>query len=376
MGPGIYIHIPFCRKACTYCDFHFSTLLKYIDDVILGIITEINLRQQEWQSKEIPSIYFGGGTPGLFNPKDLEKLIEPFFKFAYPVNQCEITIEANPENITPQKIAYWNRIGFNRLSIGIQSLQDTTLKWMNRTHDRAVALKSLNIALDSGLFKSVNVDAMYGLPNLSRDSIINDIKLLALTGVQHISCYELTREPKTTFDHQVKNKLIEPVQSDEIAEQFLSISEMLEHNGFEHYEVSNYAKSGYQAIHNSLYWSGKATLGFGPSAVSYQDKTRKINIANNGLYVKKIKSRDIFYKIEELTHNDIHNEYVMTRLRLKEGLSLMDYSKKFGPGAGEILLKKIQLWNPQLYIKQDNFIKLSRAGRLLSDHLAAELFET
>jgi oxygen-independent coproporphyrinogen-3 oxidase len=374
MGPGIYIHIPFCRRACTYCDFHFSTLLRYTDEVIQAIEKEIILREDEWKNTIIPTVYLGGGTPSLLSVRQLEKILKPLWQKATWADTCEVTLEANPEDIQSEKLKPWRSLGINRISLGIQSLRDEVLRWMNRGHSGSEALAALKHLQEAG-FLNLNVDLIYGIPNLSTEAVLEDLQKILAFNPTHLSCYELTCEPRTAYAHQVKCGKISPPPEERVCEQFLAISEWLESHGFNHYEVSNYSRPCWEARHNLRYWYGLPTLGFGPSAVSFDGLTRRKNVANNARYVHAISEGTLPAETEILSRRDQYNEFVLTRLRLKEGIKWQEIREKFGEEKENLIKERADSWPQKWKELTCEALILTREGRLVADRLAAELFE-
>lgn len=374
MGPGIYIHIPFCRRACTYCDFHFSTLLRFADDVIRAIEKEIILRQDEWQNTLIPTVYLGGGTPSLLSVRQLESLLKPLWQKATWANSCEVTLEANPEDIEPEKLNLWRTLGINRISLGVQSLRDEVLRWMNRGHSGSEVLTALNHIKEAG-FLNVNVDIIYGIPGLSTEALLEDLQKILAFNPTHLSCYELTCEPRTVYAHQVQRRKIIPPPEELVCEQFLAISECLESHGFKHYEVSNYARPGWESRHNLRYWYGLPTVGFGPSAVSFDGFARRKNVTNNARYVQAITGKTLLAETEILSPRDQYNEFILTRLRLKEGIKWQELREKFGEEKETFIKNTAARWPDMWKECNSEHLRLTLRGRLLADRLAAELFE-
>lgn len=373
MSLGVYVHVPFCRRACTYCDFHFSTRLIKIEEIADCIRQEWILRREETSGRLIATVYFGGGTPSLLP----SQLIESIFKAVADTNpiayDCEFTLETNPEDITAKNLEDWRRVGMNRLSIGLQSLHEPSLQWMKRGHSPEQGLQALKRAKAAG-FDNINVDFMYALPYLSTNTVTDHLRRIVDEGPTHLSCYELTCEPRTAYAHQVKTGHLQPVPEAIAAEQFLMIKEILEHAGYRHYEISNYALPGFESKHNRRYWLGLPTVGLGPSAVSFDGSVRTHNVRNNARYVQAIRLGKRLCEKERLTPSQLHNEFVMTRLRLKEGIPLQLYCDTFGPRALKNLYRTISQWSPDLYERDSTCLKLTSQGLLLADHLAAGLF--
>ncbi|MCS6981750.1 MAG: radical SAM family heme chaperone HemW [Flavobacteriales bacterium] len=373
MNLGVYVHVPFCRRACTYCDFYFSTRLANIEEIANCISKEWILRNEEISDCLIATIYFGGGTPSLLSPRHIESILKVLAGTNPIASDCEFTLEANPEDITEKTLEEWLRIGVNRLSIGLQSLHKPSLEWMRRGHSPDEGLQALKKAKAVG-FKNISVDFIYALPHLSTDTVAEHLRRIVEEGPTHLSCYELTCEPRTAYAYQVKKGHLQPVPEAIAAEQFLMIKEILEHAGYVHYEISNYALPGFESKHNKRYWLGLPTVGLGPSAVSFNGSVRTYNVRHNTRYIQAIRQGKRLYEEERLTPSHLHNEFVMTRLRLKEGIPLRFYADTFGPRALENLNRVVSHWRPDLYERNTTGLRLTSQGLLLADHLAAELF--
>ncbi|MGB0167468.1 MAG: radical SAM family heme chaperone HemW, partial [Luteibaculum sp.] len=282
---GLYIHIPFCKKACTYCDFHFSTRLENVNPVLHAMHLELAYWREHWPLRELDTIYFGGGTPSLLNEKQIAALFEEIRKHFSIRNQAELTLEANPEDITMNRVKHWKSLGVNRLSIGLQAFQDEILGWMNRAHNAQEAYDSVRLAHSAGI-ENISVDLIYGIPGLEMDTWKKNIDRVLELPIQHISCYALTVEEKTVLDHQVKKAQVEMPNDEEVNLQFDYLGERLEKEGFEHYEISNLGRPGYFSRHNSNYWNRIPYLGIGPSAHSFLNEQRWFNPRNNHEYMR------------------------------------------------------------------------------------------
>ena len=370
---GIYIHIPFCKQACYYCNFHFSTSLKKKKELLECLITEIELRKDELHGDIIETIYFGGGTPSLLTKEEIEKILTAVYANFKVVQNPEITLEANPDDLSEAKIIALSKTPINRLSIGIQSFFEYDLKLMNRAHNVEEAKQSLEIA--TKYFKNISVDLIYGIPDCSNKQWLENIHIALSYGVPHISSYALTVEPDTALQRFIKKGIIKNVDDDKAEEQFVILTDELKKAGFIHYELSNFGKTGYFSKNNSSYWLGKSYLGIGPAAHSFHGKQRSWNIQNNAIYVKKITQNKLPIQREILSNTDRYNEYVMTGLRTIWGVSLEKVKKDFG----ENYLKYLQLQSKK-FIEQDllyienKTLKTTKKGKFLSDGLAADLF--
>jgi len=371
---GIYIHIPFCKQACHYCDFHFSTSLKKKDELIQALITELELRKEEFKSTEVETIYFGGGTPSLLTNNELQSIIDAVY-FNYSVMaHPEITLEANPDDLSHNRIEALTDTPINRLSIGIQSFFETDLKLMNRAHNAEEAKACLEKAVEH--FDNISLDLIYGIPGASNQQWIKNIEMALSFGVPHISSYALTVEPKTALASFIKKGIIDNVDDEQAHEQFHILKEQLEEAGFIHYELSNFGKVGYFSKNNSAYWQGKSYIGIGPSAHSFNGKQRGWNVRNNSKYIKAISNDDLPIKIENLTKIDQYNEYVMTGLRTVWGVSLDKVEKDFGSILRDYLIEQANVFINQhlLYIDGEH-LRVTKKGQFLSDGIASELFK-
>jgi oxygen-independent coproporphyrinogen III oxidase len=373
---GIYIHIPFCKQACNYCNFHFVTSLRRKNELIAAIVHEISLTPNP---DVIETIYFGGGTPSLCTKDDIQSIIEEI-RSVYNVSPAaEITIETNPDDITIEKLNEWKELGINRLSIGIQSFFEEDLVWMNRAHNALQSKECIEMALQSG-FTNMSIDLIYGIPLLTDEKWKQNVETAIAYNIPHLSCYALTVEPKTPLQKLITEKKKEDIDSEKQARHFLLLMDWLSQAGYEHYEISNFAKPGMRSLHNSSYWSGKNYLGFGPAAHSYDGNSRRWNIANNTIYIESINKDIIPSEKEELTVTMRVNEYIMTSLRTIEG---MDFTKVAAFLNNEVRSEKDDIVKAAekfigsgKMIAENNFFKLTNEGRLMADGIAAELFLT
>jgi len=325
---GIYIHIPFCKQACHYCDFHFSTSLKKKEEMLAAIHRELFLRKDELAGESIETIYFGGGTPSILAVDEINTLIDTVYQQYTVVEQPEITLEANPDDLDSATMQRLAQSKVNRLSIGIQSFGEEDLKMMNRAHNAQEAISCLQEAVQ--YFDNISIDLIYGIPNLSNERWIANIQRILDLGIPHISCYALTVEERTALNKLIQKGVI-PSPKEEVAHaHFMLLIEKLRANGYIHYELSNFAKPGYYSKNNSAYWLGKKYLGIGPSAHSFDGRYRSWNISNNPLYIKAIEAGELPSEIEELSVFDRYNEYVMTGLRTIWGVDLTRVSNEFG----------------------------------------------
>jgi oxygen-independent coproporphyrinogen-3 oxidase len=371
---GLYIHIPFCKQACYYCNFHFSTSLKLKNDFVAALLKEIDFRREYLQDERIETIYFGGGTPSLLAAKELNTILEKIHSALGVTKDAEITLEANPDDIEPQRLKEWRTAGINRLSIGVQSFFEEDLVWMNRAHNARQAVDCIKAAQKAG-FGNITIDLIYGIPGTGDDKWEENVRRAIALDIPHLSCYALTVEPKTPLNKMISRKQVPDINSDDQARQFVLLMDWLKAAGYEHYEISNFAKPGNRSRHNSSYWQGGKYLGLGPSAHSYDGSSRQWNIANNALYIQSVEKNSLLFEREELTQVQMLNEYIMTSLRTTEGCDLRLVRDKFGLKAGSLLLA-----NSERYLKNEQMehdsakLVLTKEGKLLADGIAAALF--
>ncbi|MBE9575481.1 radical SAM family heme chaperone HemW [Flavobacterium proteolyticum] len=375
---GIYIHIPFCKQACHYCDFHFSTNLKKKDEMVLALAKEIEMRKSEFQDEIVETIYFGGGTPSILSIEDLKFLIDEVYRNYKVVENPEITVEANPDDLNENRIIELSKNKVNRLSIGIQSFFEDDLKLMNRAHNAEEAKKCLETATQ--YFDNISIDLIYGVPEMSNEKWLQNIETALSFGVPHISSYALTVEPKTALHSYIQKGII-PQPDDEVAqEHFQILVDKLSENGFIHYELSNFGKENHFSKNNSSYWLGKKYIGIGPSAHSYDGKNRGWNISNNSLYIKSIQENKLPIEFETLTKTDRYNEYIMTGLRTIWGVSLERIEQEFGKTYLDYLLNQSKKHMEQSlleFVKSsevETVLKTTKKGKFLSDGIASDLF--
>lgn len=365
---GIYIHIPFCKQACHYCNFHFATsLLK--KDALVGALQQEIILSATTASRVLHTVYFGGGTPSILPIEDIAAILKTITTIYTIDSDAEITLEANPDDITIEKLAGWKEIGINRLSIGIQSFFEEDLQWMNRTHNAEQAKKALELALQ--YFDNITIDLIYGTPGLTDAKWKYNVEAAIGYGIPHLSCYALTVEPKTPLEKLIRQHKKDDVNPDVQADQFLLLMDWLDAAGYEHYEISNFSKPGCRSRHNSSYWQGKPYIGIGPSAHSFDGKERRWNVANNQKYIDAIQRGELPFEKEVLSPTQKLNEYIMIALRTCEGLDLSRLQK---------YEKATILKNAQKYLQQhllsfnENILVLTREGKLYADGIAADLF--
>lgn len=370
---GIYFHFPFCRQACHYCNFHFSTQLKHQEDMLDAFKKELLLRNEELPH-HLESIYFGGGSPSLLPAQSIGHLIEFIGKQTKIQDNTEITIEVNPDDVTIEYLNELKSVGINRLSLGIQSLYDSELKLMNRVHNSEQGTKA--IEWTAHLFNNFSIDLIYGIPSSDLSTWNFNLNRILSFEPPHLSCYALTVEPKTVLDHQVINKKIELLDEEFVKSQYDLLIETMEDAMFENYEFSNFSKPGYNSINNINYWMGKAYVGIGPAAHSYDGKRKRSwNPSNNIKYLKSIQ-RDTLPSIhEQLSANESFNEYLMTGLRTSWGVSLKKINQLFGDHYSDYLEQQAEnhIIDQRLYW-DGNALKVTKAAKFLTDGIASDLF--
>ncbi|UUW10467.1 radical SAM family heme chaperone HemW [Flavobacterium plurextorum] len=375
---GIYIHIPFCKQACHYCDFHFSTSMKKKNEMVLALAKEIAMRKNELldsaqNDNKIETIYFGGGTPSVLSNEEINFLISEVYKNYKVSDNPEITLEANPDDLSAERILELSRSPINRLSIGIQSFYEEDLKMMNRAHNSAEAKKCLEEA--TKYFDNISLDLIYGIPGMTDEMWKQNIETALSFGVPHISSYALTVEPKTALSKLIQTGKIAEPQDEAASNHFMILVDTLQKNGFIHYELSNFGKENYFSKNNSAYWLGKKYIGIGPSAHSYDGEKRGWNIANNSLYLKAIQNNELPIETEILTISDRYNEYIMTGLRTIWGVSLERIENEFGLEYLNYLKKQSQKFlDDGLLSIENNILKPTPRGKFLTDGIASDLF--
>jgi len=371
---GIYLHIPFCKKACHYCDFHFSTSLQQELPVIHAMERELALRKS-FLNETVDTIYFGGGTPSLLLPERISFLLDAIYS-RFPISeQPEITLEANPDDVSPARASAWKKAGINRISLGIQSFQSHWLEWMNRAHNAEQSLQAIT-ELQAAGFENISIDLIYGMPEQADVAWLKEIQMAIDLQVTHLSCYALTVEPRTALWHMIETGKAVTVDPDQQARMFLLLMDSLEKAGYEHYEISNFAKPGKRSRHNSAYWKGNTYLGIGPAAHSFNGSRRMWNIQNNTSYTSQIEAGVLPLTEETLTAIEQWNEYIMTSIRTMEGISLKRIAEQFGVEQSEQLLLHAATWLKRNLLQQtDEHLCLTREGKLLADQIASDLFQ-
>ncbi|MDG1681641.1 MAG: radical SAM family heme chaperone HemW [Flavobacteriales bacterium] len=370
---GIYIHIPFCKKACHYCDFHFSTSFKHKDQMIISLKNEILIRNRELKDKKIESIYFGGGTPSVLSTLEINSLIQTVFDNYIINDSVEITLEANPDDLSREKILELSKTRVNRLSIGVQSFFQKDLTLMNRSHSSNQAIDCIKSA--SKYFDNISVDLIYGIPGLDNSRWKENIEILISNNIPHISAYALTVEPKTALKKYIDNGIIAPIDDSQSQEQFYILLDILENHNYENYELSNFAKNKLYSVNNSAYWTRKNYIGIGPSAHSFNGNDRLWNIKNNVKYIESINNNILPNSKEVLSLIDKFNETVMFGLRTSRGISFVDIENDFGSIYKNQLIKNSQTHiNNEFLIIKNNYLYITRKGKFLSDGIASDLF--
>ncbi len=369
---GIYIHIPFCKQSCYYCNFHFSTSTKNKDEVLDAIENEI--KQKGLTTNEaISTIYFGGGTPSILDVNEINSIINRIHKEFNVESEAEITIEANPDDLNKEKIINLSLTEINRLSIGVQSFIDKELRIMNRAHDSKKALNSIEIS--KKYFNNISIDLMYGVPESTLESWTYNLDTVSQFDINHISSYALTLEPKTALESFVRKLVVEMPEEELVYDQYNLINKKLEPLGFINYEVCSFAKENFFSKNNSAYWLRKKYIGIGPSAHSFDGKSRSWNISNNKKYIDQIKKGKSFYKKEKLSKVDQYNEYVMTGFRTIWGVSANFIENNFNSKFKNYFTDRIQKHIDQKnIIVKDDIYTTTNEGRFLADGISSDLF--
>jgi oxygen-independent coproporphyrinogen-3 oxidase len=371
---GLYIHIPFCKQACFYCDFHFSTGQQNRNDVVQALCREIGMQKDYLGGEPLESVYFGGGTPSLLNQQELNYIFEAIGQHFAVLPGAEITLEANPDDLDEEKISWLRHTQVNRLSVGIQSFHDPHLKFLNRAHTAAEAGKCVRLAQDAGL-TNISIDLIYAIPHPDHSVWDLDLQTAAILEVPHISAYCLTIEPRTVFGNWLRQGKLPAPDEHFAATQFEKLVEFLEKYGYEQYEISNFANPGHYARHNTNYWKDKKYLGIGPSAHSFDGTVRQFNVASNAGYVKAIRRGEVPGTVEHLTPAERANEYIMTSLRTSWGCDTRYIEQTFGFNLLQLNHQFLERYHRQDLLKtRDNVITLTRKGKLLADRIASDLF--
>jgi oxygen-independent coproporphyrinogen-3 oxidase len=372
---GIYIHIPFCKRACHYCNFHFSTSLKLKNAFVDALLKEIAIRQNYLGGEQVKTIYLGGGTPSMLDASDLHEILKSVQQQFHVEPTAEVTLEANPDDISGEKLRSWRELGLNRLSIGIQSFFEEDLRWMNRAHDAQQARSCIEMAQAEG-FENISIDLIYGAPTLTDQNWMRNLRTAVEYNIPHLSCYALTVEPGTALDIMTRRKKVPEIASEDQARQFHLMTDLLQSAGYDHYEISNFALPGKRSRHNSAYWSGETYIGLGPSAHSFNGCSRQWNVSNNASYIDALREDRIPFEVEVLTEVQRFNEYVMTSIRTMEGTDLRRVAERFGNTMRARLSEKLLAFHSKgwVHVIKDAII-LTEEGKLFADGIAAELFE-
>ena len=369
---GVYFHIPFCKQACHYCDFHFSTNMSRKKEMVSAMIREVEMRKEFFRG-QVDTIYFGGGTPSLLAFSELNELIQVINHNFDVVKNPEITLEVNPDDVTPDSANDWKSAGINRLSLGVQSFFENDLKMMNRVHNAAMAKESIKILKDR--FENFSIDLIYGLPGSNTERWSTNLELALEFDIVHLSAYALTVEPKTALKNYIEKGIIQELEEEEVALQFEILVATMQKGGYDHYEISNFGRSGYYSRNNVAYWQGKPYLGVGPSAHSFDGKNRSWNVRNNRNYLRAIEQNKLSGETEELTDRDRYNEMVMTGLRTMWGVSLNEMENRIGPHYRKFVLEQAAHHIDDGLIRQEGqTLYLTGKGKFLADGIASDLF--
>lgn len=373
---GIYIHIPYCRQKCHYCNFFSVASTRFMPEVIEAICLEAELQKHYLQDKPVETIYFGGGTPSLIGNDLLSKIMHSLSMHFAIAQDAEITLEANPDDINIQSLEQWKKSGINRLSIGIQSFRNDDLHYLNRVHNASKAFECIQLAKAAG-FHDLTIDLIYGIPVLTDEAWLQNIDTALKFEIPHLSAYALTVEPKTALDLLIRKGKYAPVDESQAARQFELLMGRLSEHGYLHYEISNFCKPGHFARHNTAYWKGEPYLGLGPSAHSFNVKSRQWNVSGIAEYLKAIEEQNLPFDKENLSLDQQYNEYVMTGLRTMWGCNTQEINEKFGQGYRDLFVSGIQKYILNgLVINNNNTFILTNSGKLMADGIAADLFVT
>ena len=371
---GIYIHIPYCEQACSYCNFHFRISQKDKIEILNCINLELEIRQTYLKNKIVSTIYFGGGTPSILSKNEIKSILDCISTIYKIKENTEITLECNPDDLTENKLKALKEVGINRLSIGVQSFDDEDLKFMNRSHNAKQSENCLKLAQKVG-FNNITIDLIYGLPGQNLADWEANLRKMFKFNIPHFSAYALTIENKTLLGSLVEKKKIIPLNEDKILEQFNALMDMAAEKGFIHYEISNFGKKGGFSKHNTAYWQSKHYLGIGPSAHSYNGKNRSWNISSNKQYIQRILNRVEGVHQEELSKNQQYNEYLFTSLRTIWGVNSETINMQFGVKFQSHFLKEIKKWENKKDIKKTEYTyTLTNSGKFLADAIASDLF--
>jgi len=371
---GIYIHIPFCKQACHYCDFHFSTNFRNVTQLVSALAKELELQANYLNQEPIETIYFGGGTPSSISVLEIDKLIKHIYKLHPIIENPEITLEANPDDLTTENLLAWKKSGVNRLSVGVQSFYDEHLVWMNRAHNQTEAIEGLKKAKEIGI-TNITMDLIYGIPGMTMEQWKTNIQTFLELDLPHLSAYGLTIEPNTHLGHLAKTNQVTASIDSNYNEQFEMLMNVLDVNGFTHYEISNWGKSGMFSKHNTSYWLGKKYMGIGPSAHSFNGVERQWNVASNAKYIKAISQNELPQEVEKLSVTDQFNEYILTHLRTSWGIDSNQIKNQFGASFQNNLHISIKPYIASGHVveKQKTYV-LTKAGKYIADKISSDLF--
>jgi oxygen-independent coproporphyrinogen-3 oxidase len=371
---GIYIHIPFCKKACFYCDFHFSVSFQQKDEVVASLIKELKERKNFIGQEEVKTIYFGGGTPSVLSAGNISEILKEVYAQCTVNDNAEITFECNPDDLSKEYLKGLKECGVNRLSIGIQSLNDESLTWMNRSHNVTQALQAIDSAAALG-FRDMSIDLIYGIPMLTEDEWRQTLKRALAMPINHLSAYSLTLEENTPYNKLVQQKKYKKPNDDDASRHFEILLEEIKLAGWEHYEVSNFCKAGNYSKHNTAYWQNVKYLGIGPSAHSFDGKSRHWNVRSNKEYIQKIQAGESVSESEELSTKDIVNEALLTGLRTKWGVNLAEVKEQYEYDIAATNQTQIMEWQQKDWLEmKDGVLRLRADGFLFADYIASELF--
>ena len=369
---GIYIHIPYCQKACHYCNFHFSTTLNTVPDMVAAIKKELFLRKNEI-GEPVETIYFGGGTPSILETRQLSEIIDTIYKNYDLRSNLELTLEANPENITPLYSEEIKKAGVNRISLGVQSFEDEILKFLNRSHSSDQVRSSVDHLRSAGI-SNINMDLIYGIPGQSREMWSNNLNKMLALEPNHISAYALTIEDKTAFGNWHRKGKLSTLPEESVADQYDEMVTRFAAQGYEHYEVSNFALPDYLSRHNTAYWRDRQYLGIGPAAHSFNKRSRKFNVANNAKYIRLMSENTLAYEEEVLSKEERINEYLLTGLRTKYGISLRKLASEHGYNLPEDKINFLkQISDQEMGSFDGDTLILNSSGFIISDSIVIEL---
>ena len=371
---GIYIHIPFCKQKCTYCNFYSIAGTRLMGDFLDALIQEIKLRKVEIIDSKIETIYFGGGTPSMLKKEEIDLIIETIDENYNLSKSPEITLEANPDDLSADYIHQLTTTKINRLSIGIQSFDDAILKQINRRHTSIQAINAIELAQKSG-FTNLSIDLIYGIPNQVDETWLANLETAKRYKIPHLSCYALTVEENTAMHRMITKKLLtEPKEEDSIR-QFNLLMDFAEKNGYRQYEISNFCFDEKKSQHNSAYWNGSPYIGFGPGAHSFDGKNKRMwNVSDVKKYIDGVQVKLLNSEFEILSEDDCYNEYIMTSIRTDSGCNFSEIINRFGPNNLEYFEKQLKTINSELFVKINDVVYLTKEGKFLSDFITRTLF--